>query len=102
MRMSVLVQRPLRTGRSTFPSFENRTYRRSGREGEKAVHYAASAASSREFGAAVAGTWEESEEEEEKGTRTATAQAAEFDSEYEWDQAAQRFVAFLYPHHRVD
>ena len=41
-------------------------------------------------------TCEESESEER--TWTATAQAAEPDSEYGWDQVAQRFVAFLYSH----
>ena len=63
-----------------------------GEEGENTVHYAAPATCARGFGAAAAGTCEE------KRTLTATAQAAEPDSEYEWHQVAQRFVVFLYPH----
>ena len=58
----------------------------------------ASAACSRGFGTAAAGTWEDSEEEEEERTQTTIAQAAKSDSESDWDQVAQRFMAFLHPH----
>ena len=45
MRMSALVQWPLRMGRSTLPIFKNLMYRRRG----KTVYYAASAACSYGF-----------------------------------------------------
>ena len=96
MRMSALVQWPLRTGRSTLPIFKNLMYQRR----EKTAHYAASAACSCGFGAAAAGTWHWEETEEER-TLTATVQEAESDSEYEWDQVAQRFMGFLHPHQHL-
>ena len=54
-----------------------------GERGEN-VHYAASAACTHGSGAAAAAaTWEETKAEEEGRTRTATAQVAKCDSEYE-------------------
>ena len=72
--------------------FREPDVRKKRESGEKTVHCAASAACGRGFCAAAAGICEE------ESTWTATAQVAEPDLEYEWDQVAQRFVAFLYSH----